>query len=167
MLRQLLFNITAKRPCRLIKIDDQPYLERYYMGRFAGITFYLHRFVSSDDERNIHDHPWKWSAAWVLAGGYREERLRHFDPDTGWVSYFRTLFPGRLNIINTRTFHRITEPKTNTWTLFMHGARIKSWGFLEKTDQGLEYLLPAKCVGERNWKKTAPTGANAGRVSFP
>lgn len=164
MLRTLLFRLTAKRPCRLIKIDDQPYLERYYLGSLGNTTFYLHRFVSSDDERNVHDHPWRWSAALVLAGGYLEERLTHFDPNTGWGSRFRRLFPGRINYINPRAFHRITAPKPDTWTLFMHGKRIKSWGFLEKTDRGLEYLLPAKCRGHRKWWQTAPIGAKAERV---
>ncbi|MCP5137382.1 MAG: hypothetical protein H6981_11350 [Gammaproteobacteria bacterium] len=166
MMRTLLYRLTSNRPCRLITIDEKPYLERYFLARFWGLTIYLHRFVSSDDERAVHDHPWSWSAALILAGGYREERLKHFDPETGWASQWRRLFPGRINWINTRAFHRITAPKPNTWTLFIHGPRVKSWGFLEKTERGLEYLLPQKCVGQRNWWETAPRGELAGRVPY-
>ena len=46
MIHKLLFKLTAGLRCKLIDREGAPYLERYYLGRLFGVTFYLHRFVS-------------------------------------------------------------------------------------------------------------------------
>lgn len=88
MMSKLLFKLTARLPCRLIQLDSGPYLERYYLGTLLGVTFYLHRFVSSDTERHLHNHPWGWGRALVLAGGYVEESVHDICPhanDSGCI----------------------------------------------------------------------------------
>lgn len=135
MIKKLLYNFSGNLPCRLIDIDGNPYLERYFIGKIFGITFYLHRFVSADTERNVHDHPWGWAFALVLAGGYQEERLQYFDlKSDGWVSKNRNIHRGKINVINAPVFHRIGSAEPETYTLFVHGPRIKGWGFLESFD---------------------------------
>jgi len=167
MLRRLLYKLTARLPCRLIKIDGRPYLERYYLGKALGLTFYLHRFVAPDDERNVHDHPWGRSAALVLVGGYLEERLRWFDlASGGWRAKARRMFPGRVNVINGWTFHRITAPRPETWTLFAHTRRCKSWGFLYPAEEAVVYYQPFDIAANATWWERAPMGAEAGREAY-
>lgn len=166
MIRRFLFRVCGDRPCRLISILDEPYLERYYVGRILGVQFYLHRFVSADGDREVHDHPWRWSAALVLAGGYVEERMRWLDMDMGWQSYFRRLFPGCLNRFSPRTFHQIVTVKPETWTLFMHGHRVKKWGFLRRDESGVRYHQP-HTVGTDDWWRRAPLGRETNRQPMP
>jgi hypothetical protein len=178
VIKKLLYKLGNTLPCRLINIDGHPYLERYYIGKAFGVTFYLHRFVSADTERNVHDHPWSWAAALVLAGGYREERLRYFDLKRGgWASKNKNLYPGKVNRISASTFHRIGEAKPETYTLFVHGARVKGWGFLESFEHtggrgtkpsvkpGVMYHQPYDLTVS-DWHKTAPEGRFVGREGF-
>lgn len=167
-----LYRITASLPCRLIhRGKDERYLERYWVGRLIGCTAYLHRFVASDADEWVHDHPWRWSVAIVLTGGYREERLEWFDPATGWFAHIRKLGGWRrINIIKGGDFHRIIDCTPETWTLFIHGRRIKGWGFLKYTqcrppEPGMTtYHQPYNIAATVDWHTTRPAGCNADRA---
>lgn len=137
IINKALYKITEEMPCRLIPLDSGPYLERYYAGRVAGYAFYLHRFVSCDSERHLHNHPFS-AVSIVLAGGYTESVAVDFGPkemltESSKITWF--------NRIASNTFHRIIDVKPMTWTLFIHGPRKmidcgmagkpKSWGFID------------------------------------
>lgn len=180
LIDKLLYVLTARLPARLIKLDTGPYLERYYVGTLFGVTFYLHRFVSSDTERHLHNHPWTWARALVLSGGYLEESVvdicPHAGPDGVITKKTRVRF---WNTVNGNLFHRISEAKPGTWTLFFHGERQqvdtghyltpKGWGFLERTylvgvhDAVVFRPFPSAST---EWWKTAEmkTGATIGRA---
>ena len=168
MIERLLFKLTKNLPCRLIhRKGGQPYLERYYIGRLFGVTAYLHRFVDRDADEWVHDHPWRLAVAICLAGWYIEERVRWFEP-SGWGFYIRTIFPGRPNIIRGSDFHRIHGTRPETWTLFLHGERVKGWGFLcRQSVKGiglaLMYYQPYDVSKSSRWETRAPKGGNAGR----
>ena len=115
------------RPCRVIESGEKPYLIRVYLGHWGGWRVYLHRFVRSDGERWLHDHPFTGCAV-VLSGGYREEVL----PALGGTT--RIHRRRWLNWIPGKKFHRITEVLPGTWTLFVHGPHSKNWGFLDPID---------------------------------
>ena len=58
------------------RVDNQPYLERYYVflrdrERFPFNVF-VHKFLKSDNE-DVHDHPWPFLTI-ILKGGYWEWR---------------------------------------------------------------------------------------------
>jgi len=172
VIKRLLYNLTAKLPCRLIGLDSGPYLERYYLGKVLGITFYLHRFVSSDSERHVHNHPWGWAATVILCGSYLEERVIDLCPsasESGCLTEYRTRrWFGR---VNGNTFHQIHEAERNTWTLFFHGPRVpgKGWGFFERMQAGddvdVTVFIPHK-ARPTQWWLTAPWGRNAGREAL-
>ena len=136
MINKLLYNLTARLPCRLISLDSGPYLERYYVGKVLGVTFYLHRFVSSDSERHMHNHPWTWGRALVLAGHYVEESCVDI-AERGCITQHRV--KRWSNRVDGNHFHRIHDAAPGTWTLFAHGERArvhrydcdKGWGFLD------------------------------------
>lgn len=121
-MKRFLYWLTGKLPAKFIFGDDgEPYLERYFLFYFLGVKAYIHRFVASDPDRGLHDHPWGRSLSLVLVGRYREIRLNA----TRWLR------PGRINFIRGTDFHRvILKLGEEAWTLFIHGKRAKGWGFL-------------------------------------
>lgn len=108
--------------------DDKPY----------PFSIYLHRFHRPDLDMALHNHPWKWSFSFVLAGGYFEQRL------IGGVKVMRRVRPFTFNFLGVKSFHRVDRLcGKETWTLFIAGPKFKSWGFLDE-DRGFvewrEYL---------------------------
>jgi len=135
MILKLLNWIASFRPVR--RIEDEHgdlYLLRIKLwGWMPGTTKhhrwsgYLHHFMRPDQDRALHNHPWKWSFSIILAGGYVEERQM----EDGRIDT-RYLRPGTINILGPENFHRITELHgKETWTLFIAGPKYKSWGFLD------------------------------------
>lgn len=172
MMRHWLYQLTAHLPARLIRIDGQPYLERYYLGSLFGVTAYLHRFVAPDQDRHVHDHPWPWAASLILAGHYIEETVRWFTPSGGWQPHYVRRCWWRPNLLGARTLHRIHSAAPDTWTLFVHGRRCKRWGFLEPlTSQGkligAVYSQRLEDTASIGWEHTAPKGRDSARTPYP
>lgn len=178
MLNALLYRITGFLPCRIINDGETPYLERYYVGTLMGWRFYLHRFVGSDPDRGLHDHPWSRAFSIIMSGWYWEETRS----GTRKVRWF--------NSLNGDTFHRVVLPhryqceyapvgdwifdenfekskwsdEMPCWTLFFHRAgNVKPWGFLQpmNTFKGCAVFTPYRYDREgsqKDWWLTAPTG---------
>lgn len=185
MINYLLFMWTANLPCRLIYVADKPYLERYYLGMVLGWTFYLHRFVSADAERTVHNHPWWHSFSIILSGWYLEDVVTDLCPqlDDGVVLHRRRI--AWFNFIRGSTFHRIAELRPGTWTLFFHGARavvgeeqkwvrgvkvrepvLKGWGFLEveqRSTSRVTTFKPFPPSYKLDWWTDAALGRDATR----
>jgi hypothetical protein len=105
--------------------DGKPYLVRYYLlnCKYLGFSIFLHHFISPDNDRALHDHPWKWALSLILSGGYIEQRL------TG----YRAIQRGNFNLIKPKDFHRIEalDCYQQTWSLFIAGPHYRDWGFLD------------------------------------
>jgi hypothetical protein len=141
-MNRLLLWLSRNMPLRTIALDSGPYLERYFVGQWFGVTVYLHRFLSADTERHLHNHPWGWGRSAVLSGAYDEESVVDICPHMpgGAVTVSRRV--RWFNRVDGNHFHRISNAAPNTWTLFIHGPRQwvqrpdgvyvrKGWGFLE------------------------------------
>lgn len=90
---------------------------------FAGI--YLHKFLRSDYERALHDHPWGFLSL-ILAGGYQEEHDNNPERTKETISHG----PGSLLYRPPKWRHRvILFPKTPAWTIVIVGPRVRAWGF--------------------------------------
>lgn len=152
----------------------EPYLERYMLGRFRGSAIFLHRFLASDPDRGLHDHPWGVSASLIVGGGYKEKRLM-MKQGRPWMT-LRTMRPGRINLIRGNDFHQVVlEPGRPAWTIFCHGPRVKPWGFVPSSEglapkeEGFfekgSYELFLDDKPETPWEKSAPRGRElAGRM---
>lgn len=168
MLNRLLYALTADLPCRLIPLDSGPYLERYYVGQLFGVIFYLHRIVSSDSERHLHNHPWGWGRSLILNGGYIEEIVTDLTASGPLTERRRIRW---WNKVDGAHFHRIHKAEPDTWSLFFHGPRArilrggasepKGWGFLDFKD-GVTAFRPFPSNSTAWWEK-APRGRDAGR----
>lgn len=170
ILERALYKLTAYLPCRIIRgFANEPYLERYKFASLGPVRVFIHRFVASDPDRGIHDHPWDWSFSLVLTGGYNEVRMMRRGDPTSVIQ--RRIRPFTVNIIRGHDFHRIVLPEGRTaWSMFFHGPRTKRWGFLEQMPDGsfgsLEenyQLQPERKSDEAPWWKTAPKGREADR----
>lgn len=121
---------------------NDPYLLRWYiLPRNPWLNVYVHKFVKDDDDRALHDHPWK-SLSILLFGRYREIAKDGATKDYGPLSVVRR---------EAEHAHRIELPKDAktgkskpAWTLFFTGSVRREWGFHCKE-------------GWRHWKEyTAP-----------
>lgn len=126
---------------KLIEVEGKPYLLRFYLkhnGRLPGV--YLHHFYQSDPDRDLHNHPWKWSFSIILTGGYYEYRHdAHFweiydeRPSLAWLEpeVRERKAPG-FNYITGDSFHRVVlkDLKAGAWTIFVSGPEVKDWGFM-------------------------------------
>jgi hypothetical protein len=102
---------------------------------------FLHHFVGSDRPTELHDHPWSWSLSVVLRGGYAEERRRRHDRTVRrrWVG------PGGFNLLLPGIFHRVELCDGRpAWTLFVHGPKVRRWGFLDSTTEAFRFWSPAE-----------------------
>ena len=96
--------------------------------RKGPVALYLHRFHRGDDDDDLHDHPWKWSIAIILAGGYSEERrVRGTDRVIR-----RAIKPWTINVIRGDDFHRVDLIEDDSWSLFIAGPRVSSWSFWDR-----------------------------------
>lgn len=148
----------SRRPDRYIGatyVNGRPtgtYLERWHViPRNRWFNIYLHRFLRSDDDRALHDHPW-WSCSLILSGGYFE----HLEGGgRRWRPRGSILFRG------ARSAHRVELPPIvyseppqvyPAWTLFITGPKLREWGF--------------HCPkGWRHWREftSGPNGDSVGR----
>lgn len=175
MIRRALMAITARLPGRIITEGDAPYLERYYLGTAFGRRFYLHRFVGSDPDRGVHDHPWRRAWSFILSGWYYEERrdglrrVRWFNSLHG-DTFHRVILP--MDVADDLFFDGKPNPPRECWSLFVHTVGdVKGWGFLYNVDSegrgqppdGRTFAAYEPFVypgGKKNpeWWKTAPKG---------
>jgi hypothetical protein len=84
---------------------------------FKLFSIRLHHWISSDDQRHFHDHPW-WYWSFVLKGTYIDrstngEKLR----DTFSLAKYPALHQ-----------HSVIIDK-HCWTLLLTGAENRIWGF--------------------------------------
>ena len=146
-IRRRLFDWSRTLPARAIRgPDGEPYLERYMVCRlpwpFGGGRVYLHRFVASDPDRGLHDHPWRWAVSLILAGGYLEQRLARFAPSGRRDRLAERRAPA-INLLGGRSFHRvILGPEAECWSIFIRPGRCKPWGFLTPRPAGAGADLP-------------------------
>jgi hypothetical protein len=169
LLSRLLYRLTGNLRCRIINGNHgEPYLERYHLFRLpGGGGVYIHRFIDSDPDRGLHDHPWNSAVSLILTGRYRELRLAETNHTKKVVE--RILKAGRLNILNGDDFHRIVLVDDKpVWTLFAHTSKIKDWGFMTVSADGNASYTGHEVVTSEtdhsNWWKVAPRGKFTARA---
>lgn len=94
----------------------------------SPFNIYIHKFHRGDNDRELHNHPWKWALSFVFAGGYREERRTWRDE-----VIVRDVKPFTFNWITQDDFHRVDLVEKDAWTLFIVGPRAQSWGFWDRS----------------------------------
>lgn len=100
-------------------VIGEGYLLRWWIvprNRFCNV--YLHRINRSDDDRALHDHPWR-NLSILLRGAYRE-----VTPEGS-----RVRRAGAIVLRRATQLHRLEVVDGPVWTLFVTGPRVREWGF--------------------------------------
>lgn len=138
MMRLFLLWLTA----RLTKVElgeNGDYLHRWflYKGTDDSHGVYIHRFLRSDGDQELHDHMWPGFSI-VLVGSYREEKMTQWNNGASFWSPLTTKIVRWFNVIGKDDFHRVDLQTSDVWTLFIRGPKAKSdWGFIDRNT--LEY----------------------------
>ncbi|OHU63993.1 hypothetical protein [Mycobacteroides chelonae] len=124
-------DVTLKRQ------DGSPYLLRWHViPRNKRLNIYLHKFLGSDDDRALHDHPW-WFISILLDGQYwehREDGSRNLRKAPS-VAFRRATTAHRVELETgalvdpwdpNEVWARYEIPAT---TLIITGPKVRSWGF--------------------------------------
>lgn len=137
----LLHTVANRRePDQVIMRHDGVYLRRWWLfGRVRdetgewiarrpfGRCVFLHQFVQSDEDKALHDHPWRW-VSFLLHNCYWE----HLEEYNQRVVLRQA---GELRTSAAATRHRIELVKDRdgneqpVWSLFYMAAWERDWGF--------------------------------------
>ncbi|MGY1490738.1 hypothetical protein ACW4YW_15130 [Methylobacillus pratensis] len=115
----------SRMPDVVIGGRDDPYLLRWYViprNRFFNV--YLHKFMRSDDDRALHDHPWM-NMSILLQGRYTEHLIQArgiHERHVREVGHCYLRLSGKIA-------HRVELTDGPCWTLFVTGPRYREWGF--------------------------------------
>lgn len=98
-------------------LPDCPYVIRWRVETKYG-SVRLHHWLSNDDDRAFHDHPWDF-VTFVLRGGYVDSS------------------PSGRQHLKAPTFqyrsathqHTVFPDEGGAWTLVFTGPKIRPWGF--------------------------------------
>jgi hypothetical protein len=94
-----------------------PYIIRWGID-FGLFSIRLHHWISSDDQRHLHDHGWSyWS--FILIGGYTD-----ISP-----SKRITLSGGDIIFRQAEHRHKVLVNKNGCWSFLITGPERKQWGF--------------------------------------
>jgi hypothetical protein len=101
-----------------------PYLFRWYLiPRNRVFNIYLHKFLRSDDDRALHDHPWP-NLSFLLAGAYTEHTI-----PAGGINVRTVYKAGDIKVRMPGAAHRVELHDGPCWTLFITGPHLREWGF--------------------------------------
>ncbi|GBQ69758.1 hypothetical protein AA103196_2302 [Ameyamaea chiangmaiensis NBRC 103196] len=140
--------ILSRRPPDFVIGDPEaPYLLRWYLiPRNRWFNVYLHKFLRSDEDRALHDHPWWWVSL-ILRGRYLEHTpsdtflRRAWRPRWGRATALHRVELFRARVCTTvrtpdqngicRTRHSFSDARSMeaVWTIFITGPRVREWGF--------------------------------------
>lgn len=135
----------GRRRIVMDRVNNEPYLERYYVflrdRTWFPFNVFLHKFLKSDPD-DVHDHPWPY-ATLILRGGYNEwiPEFNAQGQKIGENRHWRG--PGHFRMCSATSYHRIELCQgVECWTLFMPGVKRRDWGFLVRNQwiQWEQYL---------------------------
>lgn len=120
----LMNRMQRRAPDFVIGGKENPYLYRWWViPRNRWFSIYLHKFMRSDDDRALHDHPWI-NCSILLRGSYVEHTI-----DQGGINHRRKYSTGDVRMRwSGKLAHRVEIDKP-CWTLFIRGPVYRHWGF--------------------------------------
>ncbi len=116
--------------------DGDVYLKRWFVIRNSYFALFIHKFVRSDEDRALHDHPWNFLVVPIWQGYIEHSvtkcRLCGVRHGIGplWEQQKR-IFPfisARYRSAEYR--HRVELiDKRPSWSLFLRFRKRRVWGF--------------------------------------
>ncbi|MCP9276926.1 hypothetical protein [Mycolicibacterium arenosum] len=135
--------LLSGRPHQVVRNADGAYLHRWYLlphNRFHNL--YLHRFVQSDDDRALHDHPWAFVTV-VLVGRYREvTECGVLERRPGAIARRRADHRHRVALLRDREGR-----ERRCWTVVLTGPNVRTWGFWCPRSEEQDRFVPWRDFG--------------------
>lgn len=97
--------------------EGEPYLKRWVFN-FHIFAIRIHHWISSDDDRALHDHAWDFVTI-VLSGSYYDVR----EDGQEWLQ------AGAIKFRKAEHKHWVKVPSGGCWTLLLTGPKKRNWGF--------------------------------------
>jgi len=114
----------SRKPDFVIGGNDDPYMLRWWViPRNKVFNIYLHRFLRSDDDRALHDHPW-FNMSYLLDGEYTEWTIA-----SGGVNKKKVYKAGDVKFRSPWVAHCVILHNGPCWSLFITGPVMREWGF--------------------------------------
>lgn len=116
--------------------DGSIYMHRWFVFRGTRFAIYIHKFVRSDFERALHDHPWDFLVIPIWQGYI--EHARKIDRLGYDVPVARRVYPvigSRFRIAEFKHRVELIEMKP-AWSIFFRFRKRRLWGF--HTERGWE-----------------------------
>lgn len=120
----------ARRKFQQFDAHCEPWLTHLWQSQDQPLeNAYVHRFLRSDEDRALHDHPWSWVTV-LLDGSYWEHVPA--DPDfPAGATVRRRREAGDIVVRQDAAYpHRIElDEGRPVTTLFLTGKKTREWGF--------------------------------------
>jgi len=111
-----MINLRFRKPDEVI---GEGYLRRWHLRRKVGSwNLYLHRYEGSDDDRALHDHPWK-SISILLWGSLLEKTTKGI----------ARIIPILPKYRSAKYAHSLELKSKYALTLFFTFPKEREWGF--------------------------------------
>ena len=98
-------------------IPSCPYVVRWMLQTPLG-SLRVHHWLSHDDDRAFHDHPW-WFLTVCVRGGYDDVSPHGVD----------RLRAGSVRLRHSEHQHTVYPRDGGAWTVMVTGRRRRRWGF--------------------------------------
>lgn len=107
---------------------DGPYLRRWTLFRLFDYRLYLHRFLTDDSGRHLHDHPCDvWT--FMLWGRYVETTPATERDGLSTMTSYSAPYLRRFRAEHIHRIDLLAENRGKTWTLCLFLPKRREWGF--------------------------------------
>lgn len=117
----------------ILNSDGSAYMERYHFVRGGDQNIRIHHILTSDDHRDLHDHPWDFTSR-ILKGAYTETTERTTAKDPYADDVLNIYHEGATLVRTAEYLHALTLESLDVWSFVVTGPVRRTWGF--RTTQG-------------------------------
>lgn len=111
------------------------HFRRYSLLSTKWFSIYIHHILSSDEDRDPHDHPFSFQSL-ILKGSYME---RAWYAPNFMAMHTATYLPGDVIKHQAKDAHKITLLTKEVWTLVLVSGREREWGYRLKDGSWLDH----------------------------
>lgn len=141
----------------IVNCDRNIYLHRWYVIRTAPLAVFIHKFIRSDEDRALHDHPWNFLVIPIWRG-YWEHREESCGECDGYGVY------GLFSTHVCQVCHGAMKVTHRRRVLPILGARFRRGTYKHRVE-----LLPCPLAGDPRYSKSSycPNDCNVDTWELP
>jgi len=110
--------------------ENDVYMVRYKLFRCPWFKIFLHHILRSDEDIELHDHPWNFVSL-ILWEGYHE--INSVPDHLGVQDWPRRIRAGNIVRHKAEDAHRLVLERP-AWTLVLVTGKKRHWGFYRRVN---------------------------------